>query len=53
MAAAGNSRFFERLCERCCQEGLREAGRGGFEEIETVIISMKAELLGRASVKQF
>ncbi|MFD0694941.1 cobalt-precorrin-5B (C(1))-methyltransferase [Paenibacillus sp. GCM10027628] len=50
MAAAGYMRYFERLCERCCEAGLQEVGRDGFDVIETVIISMKAELLGKAAL---
>ncbi|MCY9664813.1 cobalt-precorrin-5B (C(1))-methyltransferase [Paenibacillus alginolyticus] len=53
MAATGNLRYFERLCERCNLAGLGEVARDGFDFIETVIISMKAELLGKsAMVKQ-
>ncbi|WP_246315298.1 cobalt-precorrin-5B (C(1))-methyltransferase [Paenibacillus foliorum] len=42
----GYSTFFELLCSYCCEAGLREVGGG--MEIETVIISMKASLLGSA-----
>ncbi|UJF31222.1 cobalt-precorrin-5B (C(1))-methyltransferase [Paenibacillus hexagrammi] len=52
MAASGHRRYFERLCERCCRAGLLEVGGGGFDEIETVIISMKAELLGQSSIRR-
>nr|WP_239617676.1 cobalt-precorrin-5B (C(1))-methyltransferase [Cohnella mopanensis] len=43
----GYGAFFERLCAYCCEEGLREVGGG--MDLETVIISMKAVLLGQAS----
>lgn len=38
--------FFELLCGYCCTEGLKEV-KGGME-LETVIISMKGNLLGQA-----
>ncbi|MBD0380695.1 cobalt-precorrin-5B (C(1))-methyltransferase [Paenibacillus sedimenti] len=50
MAAGGLMRYFERLCERCCESGLQEVERDGFDFIETVMISMKAELLGKAAI---
>ncbi|KIL38650.1 cobalt-precorrin-6A synthase [Gordoniibacillus kamchatkensis] len=40
--------FFRKLCEYCCREALREAG-GGLE-METMIINMNGELLGRAAL---
>ncbi|NHN29375.1 cobalt-precorrin-5B (C(1))-methyltransferase [Paenibacillus agricola] len=42
----GYNRFFELLCGYCCEMSLKEVG-GGLE-IDTVIISMKALLLGSA-----
>jgi len=45
MASLGNGAFFARLCELCCLESLKQM-EGGVET-ETVIVSMKAELLGR------
>ncbi|MCR8631370.1 cobalt-precorrin-5B (C(1))-methyltransferase [Paenibacillus radicis (ex Xue et al. 2023)] len=45
----GYSDFFELLCTYCCDAGLREVGGG--MEIETVIISMKANLLGSARIE--
>lgn len=48
MQAEGNHAFFEKLCYYCCRAGLEETG-GGLE-IETAIISMKGELLGRVAV---
>lgn len=41
----GYSRFFQTLCQYCCDVGLAEV-KGGME-IETVITTMKGELLGR------
>ncbi len=44
--------FFDVMCAYCCRSLLQEAGgssSSGFE-VETVIISMKAELLGRMSM---
>jgi cobalt-precorrin-5B (C1)-methyltransferase len=41
--------FFQRLCEYCCRESLKEVDGG--MEIETVIISMKAELLGKVNMQ--
>jgi cobalt-precorrin-5B (C1)-methyltransferase len=42
----GYGEFFELLCAYCCEESLREIGGG--MDMETVIISMKAVLLGQA-----
>ncbi|TDG00334.1 cobalt-precorrin-5B (C(1))-methyltransferase [Paenibacillus piri] len=44
----GYADFFERLCGYCCEAGLRETS-GGLE-METVIISMKGNLLGHAAL---
>ncbi|PZE20451.1 cobalt-precorrin-5B (C(1))-methyltransferase [Paenibacillus xerothermodurans] len=44
----GHTGFFKLLCAYCCEAGLREVG-GGIE-LETVIIAMKGNLLGHASV---
>ena len=49
MNALEDNSFFQKLCEYCCQESLKQV-EGGME-IETVIISMKAELLGKANVQ--
>jgi cobalt-precorrin-5B (C1)-methyltransferase len=46
MQEQGNTGFFSKLCESCCRHGYAEI-QGGME-IETVIISMKGNLLGRA-----
>ncbi|MDQ1910250.1 cobalt-precorrin-5B (C(1))-methyltransferase [Paenibacillus sp. GD4] len=46
MQEQGNTGFFSKLCESCCRHGYAEI-QGGME-IETVIISMKGTLLGRA-----
>ena len=40
-----HSLFFERLCDACCREGLREV-HGGMT-IETILITLKGSLLGR------
>jgi cobalt-precorrin-5B (C1)-methyltransferase len=48
MAARGIDGFFQRLCELCCEEGLKELGEDA--TLDTVIISMKAELLGQAKL---
>lgn len=45
MVARGNMAFFQRLCELCCQTSLKQVQ--GEMEIETVIITLKGELLGR------
>ncbi|MBP1156837.1 MULTISPECIES: cobalt-precorrin-5B (C(1))-methyltransferase [unclassified Paenibacillus] len=48
MHALGCTAFFDVMCAYCCQSGLQEtAGSDAGFEVETVIISMKAELLGR------
>jgi cobalt-precorrin-5B (C1)-methyltransferase len=47
MMAQGYRHFFARLCQYCCDVGLRHIG-GGLE-LETVITTMKGELLGRES----
>jgi len=39
--------FFEKLCEACCREGLREV-KGGMT-IETILITLKGSLLGRTT----
>ncbi|MCS7463723.1 cobalt-precorrin-5B (C(1))-methyltransferase [Paenibacillus doosanensis] len=44
----GYAGFFERLSFYCCQSGMNEV-QGGME-VETVIISMKGQLLGKASL---
>jgi cobalt-precorrin-5B (C1)-methyltransferase len=49
MNALEDKAFFQKLCDYCCQEGLKHV-EGGME-LETVIISMKAELLGKAIVQ--
>ncbi|WP_284641476.1 cobalt-precorrin-5B (C(1))-methyltransferase [Paenibacillus silviterrae] len=46
MQEQGNTGFFSKLCESCCRHCYAEI-QGGME-IETVIISMKGNLLGRA-----
>ncbi|OPA77710.1 cobalt-precorrin-5B (C(1))-methyltransferase [Paenibacillus selenitireducens] len=48
MAASGHLAYFERMCELCCQESMKQV-QGGME-IETAIITMKADLLGRVSM---
>ncbi|MCZ8516348.1 cobalt-precorrin-5B (C(1))-methyltransferase [Paenibacillus filicis] len=48
MLELGIPAFFEKLCEYCCRSGLEEVG-GGLE-LETAIISMKGELLGRMAL---
>jgi cobalt-precorrin-5B (C1)-methyltransferase len=48
MASRGMDPFFHRLCTLCCEEGRKELGENA--AIETVIISMKAELLGQAKL---
>lgn len=49
MNALEDKAFFQKLCDYCCQESLKQV-EGGME-IETVIISMKAELLGKAYIQ--
>lgn len=49
MNALEDKAFFQKLCEYCCLESLKQV-EGGME-IETVIISMKAELLGKARIE--
>lgn len=44
-----NSRFFEKLCECCCRQSLQAIG-GGIE-IETILITLKGELLGRVTME--
>ncbi|WP_088102340.1 cobalt-precorrin-5B (C(1))-methyltransferase [Halalkalibacter urbisdiaboli] len=44
----GYTPFFERLCQYASEEGLKEV-RGGMT-IETILMSMKKELLGREAV---
>ncbi|KQO04305.1 cobalt-precorrin-5B (C(1))-methyltransferase [Paenibacillus sp. Leaf72] len=46
MQERGIDAFFERMSELCCYHSKKEAG--GQLIVETVIISMKAQLLGRA-----
>lgn len=45
MLSSGHSRFFQKLCEYCCDASLAQV-KGGVE-IETIICTMKGELLGR------
>jgi len=45
MQELGYRAFFEKLCESCCEASLTQV-KGGME-IETVISTMKGELLGR------
>ncbi|MBW5447610.1 cobalt-precorrin-5B (C(1))-methyltransferase [Cohnella sp. CFH 77786] len=49
MQERGNALFFQKLCEACCRAGLRETGDG--MEIETILISMKGAMLGRAGLQ--
>jgi cobalt-precorrin-5B (C1)-methyltransferase len=49
MAAQGKYEFFELLCRNCCEESLKQMGGG--VEVETAIISMKAELWGKAKME--
>ncbi|AFC33077.1 CbiD [Paenibacillus mucilaginosus 3016] len=56
MDGMGCSAFFDIMSTYCCREGLKEAAgkepqREMDLEVETVIISMKAKLLGRQSLK--
>ncbi|WP_281885180.1 cobalt-precorrin-5B (C(1))-methyltransferase [Paenibacillus sp. YYML68] len=51
MQGLGNGLFFETMGASCCRELLKEAGQTPGLTIETVIISMKAELLGRSQVE--
>ncbi|MBO8171523.1 MAG: cobalt-precorrin-5B (C(1))-methyltransferase [Bacillaceae bacterium] len=46
----GYDGFFEALCTSCCQQGLKQV-KGGME-METVICSMKGEILGRVSMHE-
>lgn len=48
MVEWGYAAFFQRLCEYCCQEGLKQAGGG--VEFETIITTLKGALLGRMNV---
>lgn len=48
MAARGDYAYFDKLCELCCLQSLKQVGGG--MEMETVIITLKAELLGRVSL---
>jgi cobalt-precorrin-5B (C1)-methyltransferase len=48
MSERGGESFFRRLCEYCCQESLREVK--GEMDIETMIIGMNGDLLGRAAL---
>jgi cobalt-precorrin-5B (C1)-methyltransferase len=50
MAANGNHDFFNLLCQNCCEQSLLQMDGG--VDIETVIISMKAELLGKSAIPQ-
>ncbi|MFM1654081.1 cobalt-precorrin-5B (C(1))-methyltransferase [Brevibacillus sp. B_LB10_24] len=47
MMAQGYRQFFAKLCQYCCDVGLQHV-KGGLE-LETVITTMKGELLGRES----
>jgi cobalt-precorrin-5B (C1)-methyltransferase len=44
----GYSSFFEKLCQHVCKSSVRQVGGG--VDIETVIITMKNEMLGRERV---
>ncbi|WP_027409801.1 cobalt-precorrin-5B (C(1))-methyltransferase [Anoxybacillus tepidamans] len=46
MQEAGNTLFFEKLCECCCRSALKEVG-GGLV-IETSLYTMSGQLLGKA-----
>ncbi|GAB7387061.1 cobalt-precorrin-5B (C(1))-methyltransferase [Bacillaceae bacterium] len=48
MREHGHDAFFAKLCEYCCRASLREIGGG--MTIETVIITMQGELLGRVTL---
>jgi cobalt-precorrin-5B (C1)-methyltransferase len=49
MAALGQDGFFRSMCRLCCEESSKQTNGG--MDIETVIISMKAEQLGRAELR--
>ena len=48
--ARGNGLFFENLCRHACSHGLREIGGGLW--VETVLTTMKGELLGRGAIDE-
>ena len=48
--ARGNKRFFENLCRYACSHCLREIGGGLW--VETVLTTMKGELLGRGAIDE-
>lgn len=50
MAMQGNYNFFNLMCQNCCEESLKQMSGG--VDVEIVIISMKAELWGRAEIVQ-
>ncbi|PZD96138.1 cobalt-precorrin-5B (C(1))-methyltransferase [Paenibacillus sambharensis] len=48
MAELGMTSFFDILCESCCRQSLQQV-KGGLE-VETVLCTLKGELLGRVSI---
>jgi cobalt-precorrin-5B (C1)-methyltransferase len=50
VAAAGVAGFFDKLCEHACRHALKHIGGGA--SVETVLVTMKGDVLGRAEISE-